>query len=144
MAKKKIQGSLAGLIEEKPELAQLVSGIPLAMAKEFNALISAEGISMSKGVTLAISLFNARLRGIPALKATDKSRHKIVDQLVKEVIDGRGYDDGKVDFIGRVPSDQFEEFHDIRKKQKLKVYEASAIAASLLIKYYKDHKKKTG
>jgi hypothetical protein len=142
MARKKITGSLAGLLEEKPGLEQLVSVIPSELERDFNTILAKESVSMNKGVTLAVNLFNGRMRDIESPKEEGK-RSKVVDNLLYEFFDEKkGRADLTGHFIGRIPEDSFHEFQEIRKRLKLKVYEATIVAATLLVKYYKQHGKR--
>lgn len=136
LAKRRIEGSLAGLLEKKEELEQVVSVIPKDIDREFQAILDVESVSMSKGVQLAMSLFNAKYRGLIGNKKVQSKK-----AIIKEFLSGdsaRSELNGK--FIGRVPKPVHEEFHSLRKKMGLKMFEATTIAAGLLIKYYKEHK----
>lgn len=140
----RIAGSLEGLLEPKPELEQVVSVIPADVEKEFQAILKAEELSMSKGVKLALSLFNTKFRNSsPKKNASPAKKHSSPAKLIEEFLEAEN--DARKDltgkFIGRVPKEIHDEFQAIRKAMKLKIFEATTLSASLLIEYYKEHRK---
>lgn len=143
MARHKIEGSLAGLIDEKPELEQVVSVIPNDVEREFQTIIDNENVSMSKGVQLAMSLFNAKYRDSkPPKKQNGSVDKKTAAQIMKNFLeDSQSRFDMTGKFIGRVPKPLHDEFQETRKRLGLKMFEATTVATGLLIKYYKENKK---
>jgi hypothetical protein len=138
MAKRKIQGSLEGLLKPKVEQEQIVSVIPKELEKDLIAILNKEDLSMSKGVTLALTLFNSRLREMSVPK--EGLKNKTLESILKEYIKDDNRFELSGNFIGRTDKPIHDEFQLHRKRMKLKVFEATTIAATLLIRYYKEHR----
>lgn len=141
-AKKKMNNPLAGLLSPKSELQQFSTSVPESMWKEFMKILEREEIRMTPAVAALVKMFNEKYREPSARKdfKTNLTSPTATDAF-KVLFAAREEKTGTI--YGRIPNEDYEEFHEIRNQMKLKVYEATILAVNLFLTNYKNMKKRS-